>query len=139
MRSYARGLADLDRIPPPICRLIARTKSRYPRILSIRDIAKAARLKWQTVAWIARQKSFARVTVEDAYKFRRGCGITPENEQRHLEYIKRNNERPTGWSHVIRTAKTNWPRGWKSRFLPRIAKRLPRRGLAAQKIKEAIH
>src|SRR5690349_12214031 len=85
-------LQCLDEIPPAYCRLIAREKKRggWHQILTITQIAQAAGLSWQRTAAIARKKSFARVSVEDADKFRRGCGITLQNEKRHMEFIARN-------------------------------------------------
>lgn len=86
MKTY---LEQLDEIPPPVCRLIARTKGSRPRILKMTEIAAVSGLHWRKVQWIASLKSFARVTVEDAEKFRLGCGITPENEGRQKLFIKR--------------------------------------------------
>lgn len=121
MKTY---LERLDEIPPPLCRLIARTKGHAPRILTITQIAAAAGLHWRKVAWIASQKSFARVTVADAEKFRLGCGITVENESLHREYIRRNYNRPTGFAHIFKTAFPHWPKSWRDKFTRRILKRL---------------
>lgn len=117
-------LARLDEIPPPLCRLIARSKGHQPRILTITEIAAASGLPWQRVAWIARQKSFASVTVADADKFRLGCGITPENEKRHREFIRRNYARTNAWVHIFKMAKRKWPASWRAKFVTRIVNRL---------------
>ena len=114
-------LERLDEIPPPLCRLIARTRNNPPRILKMTEIAQAAGLTLQKVAWIAKQKSFAKVKVEEADRFRLGCGITPQNEFRHREYIVRNFRRQTCWSYLFRHAPVDDHR---KRFIERILKRL---------------
>lgn len=90
-------LTRLNTIPPPVCRLIAveryggkHQKAKRPyRMLTMREIASKGGLPWQRAAAIARRKSFAKVTVEDAEKFRRGCGITMKNEPHILRFVKR--------------------------------------------------
>lgn len=121
---YRSYLERLDEIPPPMCRLIARTSARNPRILTIMQIAERSGLPWQTVAAIARRKSFARVPVEDADKYRLGCGITPENEKRHREYILRNNQRANGWAKLLQTTKPGLAPSHRKKFVDRILKRL---------------
>lgn len=95
-------LARLNAIPPPVCRLIAveryngqRPRPKRPyRMLKLTVIAAVGGLTLQRAAWIAKQKSFARVTVEDAERFRRGCGIKPENEPSILQFVKRIMQNP---------------------------------------------
>lgn len=113
-------LARMDEIPPNICRLIARTKSKYPHILTIPEIAAASGLTWQKVSRIAKLKSFGRVAVEDADKFRLGCGITPETEKMHKHYIRRNlSENQKGFKAINGAAVGN-----KSKFWKRVLKQL---------------
>lgn len=116
-------LECIDQIPPAYCRLIAREKrGGRPRILTMREIAAAAGLSWQKTAAIARRKSFATVTVEDADKFRKGCGITIQNEKYQMEFIARNFRSEKSFDQYFKDAK----RGdkWRSKFLKRILKRL---------------
>lgn len=117
-------LQRLDEIPPPLCRLIARTDSHRPRLLHMHEIAAAAGLTWQRCAKIAMLKSFARVPIEDAEKFRRGCGITLENEHHQKEFIRRNVKRPNGWEKYLKAAQPHWPAKARPQFVRRILKRL---------------
>lgn len=94
-------------------------------MLTIPEIALAAGLSWQKTAAIARRKSFAAVTVEDADKFRKGCGITIQNERRHVEFIKRNFKREKPFDMYFKYSKYRYPfHSWKSKFINRILKRL---------------
>lgn len=118
-------LECLDQIPPAYCRLIARKKGGgYPQIMTIAEIAKAAGLSWQKTAAIARRKSFAKVAVEDADKFRRGCGITLQNEKHHMEFIARNFRSGRSFKSYFKYTQRDWPKSWKAPFLNRILKRL---------------
>lgn len=120
---YATYLECIDEIPPAYCRLIAREKrGGNPRILTIVEIAKAGGLTWQKAAQIAKRKSFARVAVEDVDKFRKGCGITIQNEKHHREFIKRNFQREKSFDHYFKHAKYGDP--WRAKFIKRILKRL---------------
>lgn len=117
-------LECIDQIPPPYCRLVAREKKQGgSRILTIHEIAQAAGLTWQKTAAIARRKSFATVTFEDAEKFRKGCGITLQNEKRHKEFIKRHFGSGNGFEQYFRYSKDS--RGnYGPKFLEKILKRL---------------
>lgn len=118
-------LECIDQIPPAYCRLVAREKhGGCPRLLTIPEIAQAAGLTWQKTAAIARRKSFATVSVEDADKFRRGCGITIQNEKRHMEFLARNFRREKGFNAYFETAKKSYGPCGKGSFIERILKRL---------------
>ena len=119
-------LECIDQIPPAYCRLIAREKKRggWHKILTITEIAAAAGLSWQKTAAIARRKSFSNVPVGDADAFRRGCGITLQNEKRHMEFIRRNFRSEKSFDRYFKYAKHGWPKSWKVKFLNRILKRL---------------
>lgn len=123
-RKRTTYLECLDQIPPAYCRLIAREcKTGWrQRILTITEIARAAGLSWQKTAAIARRKSFATVTVEDADKFRRGCGITLANEKLHMNFLKRNFGRQKSFEMYFKYAKAGDK--WRKEFLDRILKRL---------------
>lgn len=123
----ATYLECLDQIPPAYCRLIAREakQGRWHRILTITQIAEAAGLSWQKTAAIARRKSFAGVTVEDADKFRRGCGITLANEQMHMKFIRRNLKNDALFKNYFKYSKDKWSQShWRTKFINRILKRL---------------
>lgn len=123
---HTRYLECIDQIPPAYCRLVAREKKRggWHKMLTITQIAAAAGLSWQRTAAIARRKSFASVTVEDADKFRTGCGITLQNEKRHMEFIRRNFRSEKSFDRYFRFAQNHWPSSWRKKYLERILKRL---------------
>ena len=82
----------MDRLPPRVCRLLARRKegggtARVP--LTALEIAEASGLSVERVARLSRLTTFAEVPVAEADAFRLGCGITRENERRHVAYLKR--------------------------------------------------
>lgn len=130
---HSTYLEMIDEIPPAYCRLIAREKKIgcFPRMLTMVEIAEAAGMPWQRAAAIARRKSFAGVTVENADKFRKGCGITPQNEKRHMEFLKRHFRSEKSFAQYFKhspyrsTSKTTSKKPyWKREFLDRILKRL---------------
>lgn len=125
-RRFTTYLERLDELPPAYCRLLARETKRggWHKILTVTQIAQASGLTWQKVAAIIREKSFARVAVADADKFRKGCGITPQNERRHKEFLKRNFARPKSFDRYFHYSKAKGGRSWRSRFMNRILKRL---------------
>lgn len=120
-------LEYFDEIPPPMCLLIARTKGHRPRKLNVFEVAAAAGLPWQRVAYIGRRKSFDRVPLGDLDKFLRGCGITSKNRHQHKEYIVKNLQREGGFDHILSTAgkgRKDWTTYKKARFRNRTLKRL---------------
>ena len=123
---HATYLECLDLIPPPYCRLLARNRNRggWHRMLTIPEIAKAAGLSWQRTAAIARRKSFATVTVEDADKFRRGCGITLQNEKRHMEFLVRSFRSPKSFDRYFKYSKIESAERWGKKMIDRILERL---------------
>lgn len=92
-RAYTSLLAGLDRLPPNICRLIARDRRRP---LTNDELAARSGLPVKRVVFIAKLKSWARVPVGQVDAFRSACGITPQNQSRHLFYLQRTfNDRVT--------------------------------------------
>lgn len=79
-------LERIDRLPPLACRLCAR---RHRKPLTNEQIATAAGMTIERVAFISKQKSFGKFPIEEIDRFRMACGITPANEWRHVEYLKR--------------------------------------------------
>lgn len=89
MKKGKTYLAQLDRLPPNVCVLIARVPGQKRRPMTMREIARRANMTWQRVARIAKQRTWAGITVKEADAFRLGCGITIENEWRHVAYLRR--------------------------------------------------
>lgn len=87
MKTAATYLEMWERLSPIDCRLIARRPWRTP--LRTNDIALKSGLTMQRVRWISASESWSDITIGDANKFRLGCGITPANESKHIEYLKR--------------------------------------------------
>ena len=78
--------ARLDLLPPPVCWVLAR-RNRRPILMS--EIARHAGVSERWLREILQRPSWAGVTVELADRIRAACGITPQNETRHLEYLRR--------------------------------------------------
>jgi len=98
-------LEQLDRIPPNVCRLLARSRGRNARPLTVREIALAAGFTWQKAAWIARKKTWADVAVADADRFRAACGVRIRDEHRQLALLARGMSQDgvfQFWDHVER-------------------------------------
>lgn len=64
------------------------------------------------------------MTVEDADKFRRGCGITIQNEKYHAEFLARNFRSERGFESYFNYAKRSYGPSGKESFLKRMLKRL---------------
>ena len=79
-------LEYLDRIPPRLCRQLARV-GRFP--LTNEQIAVASGLTIARVSRIAKLKTWASVPVGQAEAFRAACGVTHLTEWRQIAYLKR--------------------------------------------------
>lgn len=78
----------VDRLPPFICRLIAR-EGRPPRLLTLHELAKRSGLPMARVAHLSRLKSWRNVPIEEVDAFRKGCGINSTNQWKHIFYLTR--------------------------------------------------
>lgn len=68
--------SQLDRLPPCLCRLMARAGSGSQwRPKSHREIALAAKLPRQTVADLSRRTSWANIPIHIADRFAFACGV----------------------------------------------------------------
>lgn len=81
--------AWLDRIAPPLARVLARDRKSRGQPLSLATIAKAGGLPFNRARRIAAQKSWADVTVADAEAFLNGCGITLDRWSQECQYLRR--------------------------------------------------
>lgn len=79
-------LEYLDRIPPHLCRKLAR-RGRFP--LTNEQIAEASGLTIARVSRIGKLKTWAPVPVGQAQAFRSACGVTHKTEWRQVAYLKR--------------------------------------------------
>jgi hypothetical protein len=86
-------LEKMDRLPPNVCRLIAREphKSKVPR--TTETIAKFSGFSKQKVLHISRLRTWKDVTVGDMEAFKLGCGLTPGRECIQVAYIKRSQDK----------------------------------------------
>jgi hypothetical protein len=84
---YNSYLDQLDRLPPNICRLIAREGRRQP--LDNAALAARSGLTIERIAYISKLRSWASVTVGEMDAFRTACGISPTNQSRHYWYVRR--------------------------------------------------
>ena len=86
MRGMHRMIESLDRLPPYVCRLIARTKGRP---LTTPEISERSGIPVRRVAYISKQRSWLDIPVREVVAFRAACGVTESNTFRHIEYLKR--------------------------------------------------
>jgi hypothetical protein len=88
-------LQKLDRLPPNVCRLLARVPHKPKAPLSTHDVAVRSGLSVQTVRRIARLRTWRDVTVGQMEAFKIGCGISLATgapctgEALQLAYLKR--------------------------------------------------
>lgn len=87
-------LTMLDRFPPFLCRLIARNngKGGTRKPLDNSEIARRSGLTVEKVASISKLPSWETVPVGICDRFRKACGITPRNEFRQIEYLRRSRD-----------------------------------------------
>lgn len=78
----------LNRIPPYLCRYVARTRDGR-RGLTHAEIARAAKLNVSTVKEISFALSFDNFTVKTATAFSIACGVNHLAAERVVEFLKR--------------------------------------------------
>jgi hypothetical protein len=88
----------LDRIPPFMCRLIARKDGGIP--MTTQEIVERSGLNVKTVNRLSKSRTFAEVTVRAADAFRVACGITPRNHAEQLRYIRATSKSGKPLRHV---------------------------------------
>lgn len=104
----AYWLERLNRLPPNVCRLLAREPHRAKVPLTTEQIAKRSGLSKQTVLKISKLRSWASVTLQNLERFEFGCGIRPGSEARQLWYLKRTKDKSKtqqGFYHLRRLMK----------------------------------
>lgn len=82
----------LDKLPPNVCRLLAREPHCPKQALSTNQIAYRSGLSVQTIRRISKLKSWENVTIGRMQKFKEGCGIIPgtgTGEAHQIAYLKR--------------------------------------------------
>ena len=89
-RTETSYLGWLDRMPPIMCRMIAR-KTEGGRIvpITLQEIAAATGMKLGSVERLAKRFTWEGVPIERIDSFRAACGIFPANERRQRAYFKR--------------------------------------------------
>lgn len=90
-------VAKLDRIPPCLCRLLAR-KCHGQKSMSHQDIADASGLPLSTVSDISRMTSWAKLAPYKIEAFSKACGVDILRLRRVREKLKRG----TWWQHMSR-------------------------------------
>lgn len=87
-------LAAANRLPPFVCRLIARDRSGL-HALSHSDLAKLSGLPRSSVADISRLTSWEGVPMDVADRFASACGVNLTRPARHLTWL-----RESGMIHI---------------------------------------
>lgn len=99
-RAFPKSTVEyLDRLPPYVCRMIAR----YNHIAMSTDvIAARSLLSRRKVLQLSKLRTFASVPVAVADNFRAACGITWENERQHYYYLIRTRRSKKPFAHLDR-------------------------------------
>jgi len=79
-------LKHLDRVPPNLCRVLARDEG---RALTNRQIAKRSGLSLKRVGEISKKKSWGSVNIRQATEFTEACGVDTVNQWRVRKYLLR--------------------------------------------------
>lgn len=90
----ATPVEQFDTIPPCICRICARRKTRAK---TLKEISSESRLSYRKTNWIARQATWAGIRLEDAQKFALACGVDLLRPRLKLFYLRR------AWSGTLST------------------------------------
>ena len=90
-------LTIANRLPPPLCRIVARVGRRG---MTDTQIAERSGLTVQKVVWISVQADWSNVTVGDMASFMTGCGVAPGNIRHHLRYLRRTAKSTNSLSHL---------------------------------------
>jgi len=90
----------LNKLPPYLCRVIARDMSSRGNPLTTAQIADVSGLSKQKVNHISELTSWETVTIGDAESFLKGCGITKLNFRRHVAYVGRTIRSKRPFSHI---------------------------------------
>lgn len=87
-------LAFCDRMPPRLCRLVAR--ERHGRKgLSLRQIAQRSGLSLACVSELSRRATWRGLKIETVEAFSRACGVDLFRLRRHVQFLKRGQ-----WRHI---------------------------------------
>ncbi len=81
-------LQRLDRMPPFVCRLLAR-KNRGRSPMSHLEIARGSGLAKATVAELSFKRTWAGVPVATVSRFSQACGVDLERPRRQIDFLKR--------------------------------------------------
>jgi hypothetical protein len=86
----AYWLQKMDRLPPNVCRLLARSPSKLKQAFSTEDIARRSGFSKQKVRAISRLRTWRDVSVGDQERFKIACGISVgPGEAIQIGYLKR--------------------------------------------------
>lgn len=86
MHGYDTALDHMDKIPPNLCRILAR-KGRIA--MTNKEIADASGLTIKRVGEISRQTSWSKIDVGQASAFAAACGINLINQGQVRKYLMR--------------------------------------------------
>ncbi len=81
-------LECLDRVPPCICRLLART-GRGRKSLSNAQIAVLASISKNTVHRLSNRTSWSGFTIDVIMRFSKACGVDLLKPKRQMDYLRR--------------------------------------------------
>lgn len=82
-------LETADVIPPNLCRLLARRMDGSRKPITREEIAERSGLSLGMIDKLSTRKTWKGVDIDVVDAFRKGCGITVENQSYHMRYAKR--------------------------------------------------
>lgn len=103
-------LEKMDKLPPNVCRLIAREPHRMKEPRTTETIAKISGLSKQTVLRISRLRTWRDIPIGQMEDFKKGCGLDVGRECLQIAYLKRSFDKTqtsTPLFHLRRLLKTH--------------------------------
>lgn len=90
---------DLDRFPPAMVRLVARTH-RGRRPMSVSEIARRAGIGRSSVVAISSKTTWRGITLDTIIRFTSACGVNLLRIDRHIDYLRRRKKVAFGDVHA---------------------------------------
>lgn len=87
----------LDRVPPFLCRMVARDKAHRGRRLSLVEISIASGLSYGAVRRLSHKRTWANVPPCIIDRFASACGVDLLHLKRTIFYLKRTLKSPNGY------------------------------------------
>lgn len=104
-------LEKVNRFPPFLCRMMARTgRGMGCRPLRLDEIAQRASLDISTVSKLSKRRKWDKEPLWVVFAFSDACGVDLLHPRRHIDFLKRKkrfhlNSNPTYWARLLESVK----------------------------------